>query len=577
MSILRLLNEHQRTIWQRERDIIRRLLQILDTWEIETNDSEHLDQALDQLNELFLLVVVGEFNSGKSALINALLGETYLTEGVTPTTDRIYIVKHGEPGNPEFIRENVRVVRYPAEILREVHIVDTPGTNAVLRHHEAIVRDFVPRSDMVIFVTSADRPFTESERDFLENIRKWGKKVVVIINKTDILQNAEAIDEVVSFVSNQVQRLLDFEPELFQLSARAAQQMNADDSSSKHAEAFLRFQEYLQDTLSKESIIKLKLRNPLGVSLKIARQYKDLAQKRVDVLADDSATLQKVQKQLELFENDTQAEFGRHLDRIEKELLSMRVRGEEFLDDRLRLLKIRDMLNSKKMRAAFESEVVGDSPQRIENHVEEIIDWLVERELRQWRLMADELGRRKETEALRDAAKQAASGFAYNRRQLLNSVGTKADQVIASFDQKAEASRLTETIRESVALVGLVEVGAISLGLILKAVLTTAAADATGLLAAGVLGVLGLAVIPYRRGRAKREFRKKMTQLQDSLRGVLSDDFKRELEHSVGRLREAIAPYRRFILNEEDQLKNVLSELKNAEVELQSLEEEIEH
>jgi len=575
MSILRLLNEHQQAILQRERDLIQRLLHILDSWEIDTSDSGHLRQALDQLNELFLLVVVGEFNSGKSALINALLGETYLSEGVTPTTDRIYIVKHGEPGNPEFIRENVRVVRYPAEILREVHIVDTPGTNAVLRHHEAIVREFVPRSDMVIFVTSADRPFTESERAFLENIRKWGKKVVVIINKIDILQNAEAIDEVVTFVSNQVQRLLDFEPELFQLSARAAQQMNLDDPGSKHAEAFQRFQEYLQETLSKESIIQLKLRNPLGVSLKIARQYKDLAQKRVDVLTNDSATLRKVQNQLELFESDTQSEFGRHLDRIEKELLSMRMRGEEFLDDRLRILKIRDMLNSKKMRAAFEGEVVDDTPQRIENHVEEIIDWLVERELRQWRLMADELGRRKETEALRDAAKQAASGFAYNRRQLLDSVGTKADQVIASFDQKAEAARLTETIRESIALVGLVEVGAISLGLILKAVLTTAAADATGLLAAGVLGVLGLAVIPYRRGVAKREFRKKMSQLQESLREVLTVNFESELERSVGRLREAIAPYRRFILAEEDQLKEVLLKLINTEVELQSLEEEI--
>ena len=575
MSILRLLNEHQQAILQRERDLIQRLLHILDSWEIDTSDSGHLRQALDQLNELFLLVVVGEFNSGKSALINALLGETYLSEGVTPTTDRIYIVKHGEPGNPEFIRENVRVVRYPAEILREVHIVDTPGTNAVLRHHEAIVREFVPRSDMVIFVTSADRPFTESERAFLENIRKWGKKVVVIINKIDILQNAEAIDEVVTFVSNQVQRLLDFEPELFQLSARAAQQMNLDDPGSKHAEAFQRFQEYLQETLSKESIIQLKLRNPLGVSLKIARQYKDLAQKRVDVLTNDSATLRKVQNQLELFESDTQSEFGRHLDRIEKELLSMRMRGEEFLDDRLRILKIRDMLNSKKMRASFEGEVVDDTPQRIENHVEEIIDWLVERELRQWRLMADELGRRKETEALRDAAKQAASGFAYNRRQLLDSVGTKADQVIASFDQKAEAARLTETIRESIALVGLVEVGAISLGLILKAVLTTAAADATGLLAAGVLGVLGLAVIPYRRGVAKREFRKKMSQLQESLREVLTVNFESELERSVGRLREAIAPYRRFILAEEDQLKEVLLKLINTEVELQSLEEEI--
>ena len=576
MSILRLLNEHQSAIWQQERELIRRLLHTLDSWDIETSDGEHLRQALDQLNELFLLVVVGEFNSGKSALINALLGEIYLTEGVTPTTDRIYIVKHGEPGSTEFISEDVRVVRYPAEILREVHIVDTPGTNAVLRHHEAIVREFIPRSDMVIFVTSADRPFTESERDFLENIRMWGKKVVVIINKIDILQDAEAINEVVSFVSNQVQRLLDFEPELFQLSARTAQKMKLDDSDSKYAEAFQRFQEYLQEALSKESIIKLKLLNPLGVGLKIARQYKDIAQNRVDVLADDSATLKKVQNQLELFESDTEAEFGRHLDRIEKELLSMRMRGEEFLDDRLRILKIRDMLNSKKMRTAFESEVVDDTPPQIEHHVEEIIDWLVERELRQWRLMADELGRRKETEALRDAAKQAASGFAYNRRQLLDSVGTQADHVIASFDQKAEAARLTETVRESIALAGLVEVGAISLGLILKAVLTTAAADATGLLAAGILGVLGLAVIPYRRGAAKREFRKKMSQLQASLRGVLTENFKRELERSVGRLREAIAPYRRFILNEEDQLKGVLSELKDAEIELQNLEAEID-
>lgn len=148
MSILRLLNEQQSAIWQRERVVIQRLLYILDSWEMETSDSDHLRQALDQLNELFLLVVVGEFNSGKSALINALLGEPFLTEGVTPTTDRIYIVKHGEPGNPEFISEDVRVVRYPAEILREVHIVDTPGTNAVLRHHEAIVREFIPRSDI---------------------------------------------------------------------------------------------------------------------------------------------------------------------------------------------------------------------------------------------------------------------------------------------------------------------------------------------------------------------------------------------------------------------------------------------
>ena len=69
--------------------------------------------------------------------------------------------------------------------------MDTPGTNAVLREHEALTREFVPRSDLVLFVTSADRPFTESERAFLEAIRDWGKKIVVVVNKIDILETED--------------------------------------------------------------------------------------------------------------------------------------------------------------------------------------------------------------------------------------------------------------------------------------------------------------------------------------------------------------------------------------------------
>jgi predicted GTPase len=49
-------------------------------------------------------------------------------------------------------------------------IVDTPGTNAIVREHEALTSQFVPRSDLVLFITSADRPFTESEKIFLQHI-----------------------------------------------------------------------------------------------------------------------------------------------------------------------------------------------------------------------------------------------------------------------------------------------------------------------------------------------------------------------------------------------------------------------
>jgi ribosome biogenesis GTPase A len=150
VTLKSLLSDPQKLIWQRERELISRLLDILEGWDFTSDEPSHLREALEQLNEFFLLVVVGEFNSGKSALINALLGEEFLKEGVTPTTDRIHIVKYGEPSAPEILSEDIRILHYPAELLHQLHIVDTPGTNAVLRHHEAIVRDFIPRSDMVI-------------------------------------------------------------------------------------------------------------------------------------------------------------------------------------------------------------------------------------------------------------------------------------------------------------------------------------------------------------------------------------------------------------------------------------------
>ena len=568
------LNDRQTVLWDAERAHVRTMLDVLENWELDPVDAARLKQALEQLHELFLLVVVGEFNSGKSALINGLLGEHLLEEGVTPTTDRIHILKHGPQGKPEFVSEDIRVLRFPSEMLREIHIVDTPGTNAVLRHHEAIVRDFIPRSDMVIFVTSADRPFTESERQFLEHIRQWGKKIVVTINKADILEGDPAKQEVQGFVTEQVRRLLEFEPEVFTVSARQALTATADQGDDPSG--FSGFKEFLETTLSREGILRLKLLNPLGVAEKIGREYLDRAAERMHILADDAIALEKVDHQLELFNSDTMSEFGRHLDRIENDLLQMQLRGEAFLDESMRLLRIRQMLDSRAMRRSFEEQVVADAPARVESHIHEIIDWFVERELRQWRLMTDELERRKETDALRDAAKEASGGFAYNRRQLLDSVGRDADDVIQTFDRELEAKRLTETVRESVALVGLVEVGAISIGLILKAVLTTAAADATGILAAGLLGVLGLAIIPYRRGRAKKELREKLGTLREELRGALGASFEVELDRTGNRLREAIAPYRRFVLAEKEQLQAIKTSMEQILQKLEELRTEIE-
>ena len=198
----RILTNQQEELLADERRWLSDLRVALARFDVTPDDRTTLDRSIHQLDELFLLVVVGEFNSGKSAFINALLGQPVLEEGVTPTTTRINLLKHGPTTERTIAESYIDIITAPMELLREINIVDTPGTNAIQREHEAITQEFVPRSDMVLFVTSADRPFTESERVFLQRIRDWGKKVVVVVNKIDILETPEDVARIEAFIAD---------------------------------------------------------------------------------------------------------------------------------------------------------------------------------------------------------------------------------------------------------------------------------------------------------------------------------------------------------------------------------------
>ena len=188
---MRILTDAQENLLKDSRTLLNDLRASLIQFGATPEDHETLADSIRQLDELFLMVVVGEFNSGKSAFINALLGQKILKEGVTPTTTQINVLQFGETQERRVENENLHILTAPVELLAELNIVDTPGTNAIIRQHEAITQQFVPRSDLVLFVTSADRPFTESERAFLEKIRDWGKKVVIVLNKIDLFQTTE--------------------------------------------------------------------------------------------------------------------------------------------------------------------------------------------------------------------------------------------------------------------------------------------------------------------------------------------------------------------------------------------------
>lgn len=577
----RLLNRDEQDLLQNERSLLDRLGLSLARLEARGEDQARLDQARRQLDELFLLVVVGEFNAGKSAFINALLGETLLQEGATPTTVRVHVLRYGDELSRNLTEADLEVITAPVEWLRDINLVDTPGANAVIQRHQEITEDFVPRSDLVLFVTSADRPFSESERLFLERIRAWGKKVVIVVNKVDILDEADR-PRVHQFVAENAFKLLGTEPQIFMVSARQASRAKqaapagaAVEPALWSASQFEPLERFIRDTLDETERLRLKLLNPLGVAAKLRDQYAQVTQARLAILADDFATIDAVEADLTAFEEDMRRDVAFHLSQVDNTLYQMGDRGYVFIDEWLRINRLLDLMNSAKVREGFEHEVVADTPAQIERQVGDMIDWMVEREYKQWQAVMEYLNRRADLHKDRVIGEIGGS-FELNRREFLEAVRRATTRAVGGFDQKAEAAKLAESVQTALTQTALVEVGAIGLGAILVAAVHTLVLDLTGLLFAGTMAALGLYVLPNRRRKAREELRANVADLQERLHNALSLQFEKELVRSVQEIREAVEPYTRFIRNERSKLTAISQDLASIEQEARSLQARIE-
>ena len=514
-------------------------------------DQAALNASIRQLDEFFLLVVVGEFNAGKSAFINALAGQKVLQEGVTPTTAQIHVLKYGDEPASTLDDNGLRVVTAPADLLRDIHIVDTPGTNAIIREHEQLTAEFVPRADLVLFVTSADRPFTETERSFLEAIRGWGKKIVIVVNKIDIFERGEDLDEVIAFVRNSAQRLLGVTPEIFPVSARQALRAKQGDPGQWGPSRFEALERFVSNTLDEGSRFRLKLANPLGVGQALAHKYAVIADERLTLLKDDVVLLEDIEGQLALYREDLAKGFELRMTAVEKVLVDMEARGHAYFEDTLRIGRVIDLFNRARVQKEFEDRVVADAPRQIERRVTELIDWLTDQDFRQWQVVTTSLADRTRNHGSRVLGAPEIGTFHSDRARLIESVGGEAQRVVETYDKQREAAAIADHARAAVTAAAAAGGAAVGLGALVTMAATTAAADVTGILMASVVAAIGFLVIPAKRRKAKAEMQRKVSDLRARLAGALRTEFERARDSSLARIQQAVDPYSRFVRAEQ--------------------------
>lgn len=328
-----LLTKEERDLLAEQRSLMKRALTLtsqVGVVSVQEYTGSFLENLVDETT--FSIVVAGEFNAGKSTLINALLGKKVLETGALPTTDSITILTKSRESQDSVQKHNVSsnsgggvIVHYVSKevpLLDDLTFIDTPGTNAVLADHTARTLKLLPTADLILFVTSADRPFPESERALLSSIQNYRKSIVVVINKMDILEvsggsyGQEEKQRVVNFVTDHASDLLGGRPMVIPVSSRDAlsskvmgRAQDTRQNSVWERSNFSTLESFLKDSLTMETKIKFKLTNPIGQVEGMVSASLEALKKEQKELELDVATIKLLKNQFAAWKKEMDAQM----------------------------------------------------------------------------------------------------------------------------------------------------------------------------------------------------------------------------------------------------------------------------
>ncbi|MBA4184856.1 MAG: dynamin family protein [Acidobacteria bacterium] len=541
-------------------------------------DTRQLSDIQDGIDELFLLVIVGEFNSGKSSFINALFGQKVRVEGPVPVDDRITILRYAAQPDERQLTSFVSEKRLPVDFLRNIAVVDTPGTNSVIKQHQEVTEDFIPRADLILFTTSIDRPMTESERQFLAYVQKWGKKIVIVLNKIDTKDEAE-VSEVVEFVDGKCRELLGFKPLIFPVSAKLALGAKLGGNPRDWTRSrFESLEDYVFNKLGERERLQLKLLSPLDSGSTVAEKLREEYAGKLELLAEDSSKISHLEEQLSRAHDEMQANFQKFVLQIDAQVVELRDRGADFLERNMRISNINLLRSETRFREEFERQVLGDWREKLDRTVNESVDWIVRQNMRLWNDTLEYFNSQvRKTDYDSRVIGRVGGQFVYDREEVHARIRHEAENRVRSLDHREECRRIIGSSMTALHQSFGLGAGAVGLGYVLATAFTTVALDVTGIAAATLLFTASFFILPYKRKRAIEELRSKVEKLREEMKTVFENKSLEEIDRAVENVRGALDPYTRFVKSEQTKLSERSSRLTEIIERLKMLKREIEN
>ena len=443
---------------------------------------------LSDIREPLLFVAVGEVNSGKSSLLNALFGQEFAKVDVLPATDRVYIFRYGPEEKSVEISPEVTERFLPIPFLRDFNVVDTPGTNTMVAEHRTITEDFVPRADLVLFVFSVVNPWTQSSWEFLNFAqKKWLKNVVFVLQQTDLREAAE-LDIIRRHLQDTAMRKLGFVPPLFAVSARKAllaRTSGLDKERLWQESEFAALEEQINFIVSESSARMLKLRSTTETARVMLAEFTSDLRKTIETISRDETRLAQVNNLCQMRKEQTL----RHVPAVTREIgqayretleASARLLGQK--SSPWRIGKLLWSRTFKNLQAQLEENFDRSQQPKIEHALSEL-----EIDLRGvWPQLDDTLDA-PATGELRKQLPRTIPDFTRRRRELVQSIRQKLMEALSGKGAEEPFSRISRQTLLLLAIAAIIMIGGA------VTAVTTATSDRTLAIFSGTLAALAAA------------------------------------------------------------------------------------
>jgi len=495
-----------------------------------TEQLDTLQALLRDISEPLLFVVAGEVKSGKSSLLNALFGDEFAKVDVLPATDRVYIFRYASEEKSTEVSSKLTERYLPIPFLRDFNVVDTPGTNTMVKEHQMAAEDFMPRADIVLFVFSVANPWTQSNWEFLDFLQKtWLKNLIFVLQQIDLREPTE-IDVIHRHLQDTAMRRLGFVPPIFAVSARKAllaRTSGLDKEKLWEESAFAPLEEQIDFIVTQSSPRMLKLRSTFQTARVALDDLNREIRGFLDKISADTAVLDRLdgilatRREQMLRQTTTLVrEVERAYDETTKERAQLLQQSQSWW--RSFSLIWRRTAGQQELHSKLEAQL----RQLMQPQMEKSIRTL-EADLRGlWPQMQDLLENQLSAD-LQKEARQSVPDFAGQRREFSESIQTAFIDILAG---KALQERLARSYSQTSISLRIIVAIIIIAGTVAVFTKTQSVVAASALVIAGIGGITAIFLAFNHRRKVLRDYERQLSPKRTEFTQTLEKQFAKAID-----------------------------------------------